>query len=146
MAEIKNTNPYRNMKYQLQMAGQTVAGFSLASLQSDDGSDDEVEAVSPETQRVLSGLKKYSALTLKRGLTDSVMLQNWFTETQLDGSSGMMQDFTLVLLNEMGTQSLAWKISRAWPSTYRTSELKAGGTVVVIMSLVLQLETIEEVS
>ena len=80
-------DPYRGFNFMVEIDGITQAGFQECS--GLDASTDPVdyrEGTDPNHVRKLSGLNKYSPITLKRGITDSDELWKW-RQTVIDGKT-----------------------------------------------------------
>ena len=69
------------------------------------------------------GLTKYSNLVLKRGLTKSNELYEWFKQTK----QGTIErrDIVVSILNQENEPFAVWKMSNCWPTKYSSSTLKA---------------------
>ena len=74
------------------------------------------EGTDPNHVRKLSGLNKYSAITLKRGITDSDELWKW-RQTVIDGKTER-KNGSIVLLDEAGAEKLRWNFTNAWPTKW----------------------------
>lgn len=143
------TAPYRGFKFSVEIAGIQVAAFSEATVP-----DISVETVDyregsdPTYKRKLSGLTSYGSLSLKKGLTDSMDLYNWFilvTEKGSDGSK-VQKNISLILMDASGEEKVRWNIINAWPTKYESSGLNAGSSEVMIETLELTLDYITRAS
>jgi len=91
----------------------------------------------------MAGLKKYTNITLKRGIMQS---DNKFFEWL---SSGMKlskvdrKDLTISLLNEKHEPVMTWKVIRAFPVKLEGPQLKAMGNEVAIESIEIAHEGLE---
>ena len=89
------------------------------------------------------GLKKYTNITLKRGIMQS---DNKFFQWL---SSGMKlskvdrKDITISLLNEKHEPVMTWKVIRAFPVKLEGPQLKAMGNEVAIESIEIAHEGLE---
>src|SRR6266704_3661662 len=68
------------------------------------------------TQRKIPGLKKFTDITLKRGVTGHVGFWNWIVEA-LNGKVRRTAG-SIMLLDENRNEVMRWNFSRAWPCKY----------------------------
>ncbi|MEX5301258.1 phage tail protein [Kocuria sabuli] len=90
------------------------------------------------------GLRKYSNVTLKRGIAPVVAgngLFEWYNSISV--GTAERRDVTVSLLNEEGDPVVAWKIRDAWPVKLEGPGLKSTGTDVAIESVEFACEGIE---
>jgi phage tail-like protein len=93
--------------------------------------------------RKLTGLARYSDVTLKRGIIGVLDLYNWLDEIR-NGDEGASRSVTIQLRNEDHTQTvMTWKLLRARPVKYVTGPLNAKGMDVAMEELVLAYERLE---
>ena|SRR6266545_1741622 len=136
-------DPYRGFNFLVELDGITNAGFqecggldvSTDPIDYRDGSD-------PLHVRKLPGLNKFSAITLKRGLTDSKDLWDW-RNTVIEGRTER-KNGSIVLLDEKGQEKLRWNFVNAWPSKWTGPAFNSTGNSVAIESLELTHEEIKK--
>lgn len=90
------------------------------------------------------GLRKFSNVTLKRGIAPAVSgngLFEWYNSISI--GTVERRDVTVSLLNEEGDPVMAWKIRDAWPVKLEGPGLKSTGTDVAIESVEFACEGIE---
>ena len=90
------------------------------------------------------GLRKYSNVTLKRGIAPRESgngLFLWFNSVTIGAAD--RRDVTVMLLNEEGNPAMKWKISAAWPVKLEGPSLKSTGTDVAIESVEFACERID---
>ncbi len=93
--------------------------------------------------RKLTGLARYSDVTLKRGIIGVLDLYDWLNEIR-NGLEGTLRTVTIQLRNEDHTQIvMTWKLLRARPVKYLAGPLNAKGTDVAMEELVLAYERLE---
>jgi phage tail-like protein len=90
------------------------------------------------------GLRKYSNVTMKRGIAPAETgngLFRWYNSITV----GLVdrRDVSVMLLNELGHPGMTWKIRAAWPVKLEGPGLKSTGTDVAIESLEFACEGIE---
>lgn len=112
------------------------------------GLDIEIEAVSfregssPEdTFKKIPGLRKFSDITLKRGIIkgDNEFF-SWINTKQIGTIE--RRDLTISLLDENHQPVVVWKVKNAFPVKYAGPVLEANGSDLAIETLVLTHEGI----
>jgi phage tail-like protein len=91
-----------------------------------------------------AGLRKFSNVTLKRGIAPQESgngLFEWFNSVTVGAVD--RRDVTVSLLNEENNPAMTWKIRAAWPVKLEGPGLKSTGTDVAIQSLEFACEGIE---
>jgi phage tail-like protein len=85
------------------------------------------------TVRKIPGLKKYTNLTLKWGVTGDVTFWNWV----VDGMNGLVQraPAAVVLLDENRQEVMRWNFRRAWPCKYTGPGLNAKNNEIAMETL-----------
>jgi phage tail-like protein len=127
-------DPYGAFNFLVEIDGVEVAAFSEATglestvdvIEYRDGSDDI-------TVRKLPGLKKYTNLVLKRGLTDNRSLWTWY-KMVLDGQIER-RSVTVTLLNEARKPALRFAVRNAWPCGWSGPSFDATKSAVAIETL-----------
>ena len=89
----------------------------------------------------LPGRRKWSDITLKRGLSNSLSLWQWYQKTV----AGQMdrREVTIMLFDETQVRHMQWNVKRAFPIKWEGPSLKVDGTTVGIETLVLTHEGFE---
>src|SRR4051812_10884286 len=88
------------------------------------------DGLSPDFSMLkLSGLKKYSNITLKRGIApaDNDFFE-WINATKM--STADRRDLIISLLNENHPPVMTWKVKQAWPVKVDGPSLKSSGNEV----------------
>jgi phage tail-like protein len=87
------------------------------------------------TVRKLPGLKKYTNLVLKWGVTGDVTLWKWI----LDGLNGVVANprptAAVILLDENRSEVMRWNFRRVWPCKYTGPGLNAKNNEIAIETL-----------
>ena len=121
--------------------GGTSVGFSEVS-----GLTSEYELIeyrdgsSPEFTKIkMPGLKKYSNITMKRGIipADNEFF-DWLNSTQMNNPE--RRDLTIKLLNEAHEPVMVWNVKNAFPLKVEGPSLKSDGNEVAIESIELAHE------
>jgi phage tail-like protein len=75
------------------------------------------------TVRKLPGLKKFTNITLKRGITGDLAFWNWIVE----GMNGTVvrTEGSILLLNENRQEVMRWNFKRGWPCKFSGPGLNA---------------------
>ena len=121
--------------------GGTRIGFSEVT-----GLTQEIQAIEyrdgsfPEYSSIkMPGLRKYSNITLKRGVVKSDNdFFNWLSTVKLNTIE--RRDLTISLLDENHEPVMTWKIQSAFPVKVEGPQLKAAGNEVAIESIELAHE------
>jgi phage tail-like protein len=136
-------DPYRGFNFVVEIDGTSAAGFREVgglSLMTDpveyrEGTD------KPLHMRKLTGLRKFSNLTFKRGFTDNKALWNWYKDV-LNGKVER-RDGAIVLRDEEHNPVLRWKFTDGWICKWEGPALNATSNDVVIESMEICVERVE---
>ncbi len=137
--------PIGKFRYKVEIDGIEAGGFSEVS--GFDASIDVMEYREGDMVRTpskLPGLIKYSNVTLKQGVTDSMVLYDWITT----GVNGAVErkTLTITLLDEEEAAAASWQIINAWPVRYMSPDFNATASEIAIESLELAHEGLTRVS
>jgi len=133
-------NPYSAFKFVLQIDGVNVAGFSEVSGLTTETDIIEYREGNEDTMvRKLSGSRKYTNITLKRGYTNSQVLWNW-RQTVIQGA-GQPKSGTIILQNE-GQPALKWSFRKGLPNKWEGPSMNAKTNEVAIETLAIACEDI----
>jgi phage tail-like protein len=91
--------------------------------------------------RKLPGRVRYGNVVLRRGISGSLELWEWFKAVR-DGQL-LRRDVAITLLDEARAPVQRWLLRDAWPAKFETSDLNAKGNEVVIETLELAVESID---
>jgi phage tail-like protein len=93
------------------------------------------------TVRKLPGLKKFTAITLKRGVIGDLAFWNWI----LDAMKGkiLRTEGSVVLLDENRQEVMRWNFKRGWPSKWTGPSLNAKNNEIAMESLEISHEGLE---
>ena len=136
-----DTNPITNFQFKVEFGGENV-GFQEVDLP-----ESEIEIIEyregsdvHSSVRKIPGRTKHTNLVLKRGLTNSLDLYEWFRQTK----QGVVErrDITVSILNEEKEPFVTWKLTNCWPTKYSGSTLMAKGNKVVIETLEIAVEDV----
>ncbi|MGB7922511.1 MAG: phage tail protein [Pyrinomonadaceae bacterium] len=136
-------DPYRSFNFLVEIDGITQAGFQeVSGLDASTDSTDYREGSDPNHVRKLTGLNKYSAITLKRGITDSDELWKW-RATAIDGKT-QRKNGSIILLDEAGQEKLRWNFFNAWPSKWTGPSFNSTSTAVAVETLEITHEEVKK--
>lgn len=140
MATGERRDPYRSFNFQIEIDGVPLGAFSECSgLTAEGDSVDYREGTDlPLHVRKLTGLRKYSHLTLKRGYTQDKSLWTWFGNI-MNGVQDR-RNVTIVLRDEQRQPVLRWHAENAWINKIEGPSLKAVGNEVAMESVELVYE------
>jgi phage tail-like protein len=139
----QRTDPYKNYNFLVEIDNIKSAGFSVCIIP-----DTSVEVIEYREGsdgvtgvRKLPGRVKYSNLVLKRGLTNSQDLWNWYKNVATGVAD--RRQVSVTLLDDSKAAVMTWRFSNAWPTKYEVSPLQGKGNDVVIESLEIAHEGME---
>jgi phage tail-like protein len=140
----ERVDPYRVYRFKIEMDGITRAGFREVS--GLDSAQDPIEYregdEKPLTVRKLPGLKKYSNITLKWGITDDASLWEW-RKKAIDGKVER-KNGSIIMLNDANEEKLRWNFRDGWPTKWTGPSFNATGNEVAIETLEIAHEGIEK--
>ena len=93
-----------------------------------------------EIQRV--GQTRFSPIVLKRGVTDSTDLFNWFNLVTRGGNYGFRLDGTITVKGAQAETILTWKLSDVLPTRFKGADLSSTASQVAIEELTLIHESL----
>lgn len=142
MATGTRVDPYRGYNFRVEIDGITQAGFQeVSGLDATTASQDYREGTDPGHVRKLPGLNTYTAITLKRGITDSSELWSW-RKTVIDGRA-QRKNGSIVLCDETGTEKIRWNFSEAWPTKWTGPALNSTSNAVAVEALEITHEELK---
>lgn len=128
------SDPYRSYNFLIEIDGIIQAGFQeCTGLDTSTDPIDYREGTDANHVRKLPGLNKFTAITLKRGITDSDELWKW-RSTVVQGKAER-RNGSIVLLDDTGTERLRWNFHEAWPSKWTGPSFNATGNTVAVETL-----------
>ena len=137
--------PHGRFRYKVEIDGLAAGGFSEVS-----GFDVSIDVMEyregdmVQTPMKVPGLKKYSNITLKQGLADSMVLYDWII-TGVDGAVDR-KTITITLLDEEEAPAASWQVINAWPVKYTAPDFNAMSSEVAIETLEIAHEGMVRVS
>lgn len=145
MATADLKDPYVNFNFHVELDGITRAAFHEAS-----GFDSTIDIIEHReggentTTRKVPGLTKHGNITLKWGVTDDRLLDDW--HQQAVAGNVERKNGSIVVLNRKGDEVARWNFARAWPAKYTLPSFNAEGNDIAIQTLELAHEGLQRVS
>lgn len=142
-------DPYKHFKFRVKWDNKYVAGVShVSALKRSTDVIEHREGGDPSAVRRSPGRTTFEPITLQRGVTHDPEFEAWanlvwklgvgINEVAL---ASFRKDVTIELHNEAGQLVLAYKVHRAWVSSYQAlPDLDAGSSGTAIESITLQHE------
>ena len=84
----------------------------------------------------LPGRRKYGNIILKRGLTDSLDLWEWY-QSVIAGNDQMRRNLSIILYDETHENGMRWEVVDAFPLRWEGPSMKVDGKAVTIETLEL---------
>jgi len=128
-------DPYRGFNFRVEIDNSTVAGFRECSglaLNTDPVDYREGTDV-PLSVRKLTGLRKFTNITLKRGYTDNTELWKWYKNV-LNGVTDR-RNGSIVLQDEEHKDVLRWNFENGWIAKWEGPTMNATSNDVAIESI-----------
>jgi phage tail-like protein len=93
------------------------------------------------TVRKIPGLKKFTNITLKRGVIGDLAFWNWIVE----GMNGLVRrtEGSVLLLDENRREVMRWNFKRGWPSKWTGPGLNAKNNEIAMETLEICHEGLE---
>jgi phage tail-like protein len=130
-------DPLRGFRFRLQIDGITKAGFREVS--GLDAANDAFEYRDGDDGllRKLSGLRKFSNITLKRGITDDPGFWKW-RKAVMDGKiQDARSNGQIIILDDEGKEAAAWAFTNGWPTHWTGPTVNATANEILIDTLEL---------
>ncbi len=136
---IQRQDPYSNFSYLVEIDGLLVGGFSeVSGLQVETEVEEYREGGCNDYVHKFPKGSKQSNLTLKRGMTDSVILWNWHSLV-VQGLPGAVTRHSgrIILRDARGREKWHWIFEGAYPVKWVGPEFSGDGNAVAIETLEL---------
>ena len=134
-------DPFKSFSFLVEIDGVTAAAFRMVSGLAAEAEVIEFRELGGSHSIKLPGRIRYPNVTLRRGLTTSRELWDWW-ETVRDGTL-QRRTVLIALLDDSGQPVLRWTLREAWPVKWELSELGASKNEVAIETLELAHEGLE---
>ena len=148
MATGDRKDPFRGFKFRVEIDGIQRAGFREAS--GLDSSQDPIDYREGDdktmTIRKLPGLKKFSNIVLKRGITDDMDLWKWRKQVMDGKIKDARKHGSIILMDDEGNDKARWDFVEGWPTKWTGPSFNATGNEVAIETLELAHEGVDRKS
>jgi phage tail-like protein len=95
-----------------------------------------------DQQRILIGQPEFSDITLKRGITNSLIFWTWLNEI-LIGKTNRRRTINILVFNQAGETMQCWTLIGSIPVSWNAPALQADSTTVAIEELTLAYEGLQ---
>lgn len=134
-------DPFKNFSFLVEIDGVAAAAFrSVSGLAAEAEVIEYRELGGPQSIK-LPGRIRYPNVTLRRGLTTSRELWDWW-QTVRDGTI-QRHTVLIALLDDSGQPVLRWTLREAWPVRWELSELDASKNEIAVETLEIAHERLE---
>ncbi len=89
------------------------------------------------------GNMTYTNMTLRRGLTVSITFWNWIQTVQDGNWAKQRRDGSLVIYNQAAEEQFRFEFKRAWPVSYKISDLDVAGRSFEIEEVEVTVEELK---
>lgn len=129
-------DPYISFKFQVEIQGLIVGGFSeVSGLQVETKTQDFREGGLNDRLHKLPKGTEQSNLTLKRGITDSDILWKWYQDV-VDGKV-KRKSGRIILMDFEGNEKWHWTFEDAYPVKWVGPDFKANSNAAAVETLEL---------
>jgi phage tail-like protein len=135
MATGERVDPYRTFNFRVEIDKLSIGAFSECSgLSSDGDSVDYREGTDLQLSvRKLTGLRKYSNITLKRGYAANKELWDWYANI-VNGVKDR-RNGSIILRDEERKDVMRWSFENGWINKIEAPSFKASGNEVAMESV-----------
>jgi phage tail-like protein len=137
MATGNRVDPFLSYNFKIEVEDLVVGGFSEVS-----GLELEIEmheyregGVNGFIHKRAGPAKYVSNLVLKRGVTDSKVLWNWYWDV-VHGTIAR-KNLSILLMDQAGVEKLRWNFQQAYPVKWSGPGLRTGSSEVAVETLEL---------
>ncbi len=98
------------------------------------------------TSRKVPGLVTYNDMTLEKGMYNNPQLYDWFCSFLCGETVDPVQTATITVYDNQGVPTARWELYNAWPKEYRSEDLDAENSSILVESLTIAHEGIQRVT
>jgi phage tail-like protein len=140
MPPVFRADPYAGHQFEIIVNGLSDDGFAVkGSFSECSGLDVAMDPIEYRngsedfTVRKIPGLKKFTNITLKRGIIGDLTFWNWI----VSGMRGTVdrREGSVVLLDETKAEVMRWHFKRGWPTKFTGPSLNAKNNEIAMESL-----------
>ncbi|MDJ0770660.1 MAG: phage tail protein [Ilumatobacter sp.] len=103
----------------------------------------ELNLMGKEVIKKLPGKKSWEDIVLKRGVTDSTAVDDWFGEILKGNVDAARKNGSIVLYDYAGGEVRRYNFKNAWPNKVSVSGLQAGSSDIAVEEVTLSHEGLE---
>ena len=148
MPPVTRPDPYGGYNFQVTVNGVSDDGTAVkGSFTEASGLEVEISPIEYRngsediTVRKIPGLKKFTNITLKKGITGDLEFWNWILDAmngQVNRTSG-----SIMLLDENRQEVMRWNFTRGWPCKHTGPGLNAANNEIAMDTLEICHEGLE---
>ena len=94
----------------------------------------------------LPGNVKSGNLTLRRGMTSSKALWDWFEAVQMGNWAKQRKNASLTIYDQAANSQVRFELSGAWPTSYKIADVNARSTDIEIEEVEVAFEEFKRVN
>jgi len=94
---------------------------------------------------MVPGRLKWTPITLRRGITDSMAAWKWRKEVEDGNVMTARANGSIVMVDQTGTEVARWNFQRAWPSKISGPQMNSGSNDIGVEEIVIVHEKLERV-
>lgn len=147
MAEVME-DPLVSFHYQVDIGGMIVGQFMECSGLDIEYDGAELQITSPKGVPMVvqqPGRKKFSDITLKRGVTSSLDIWDWRKLIEDGDVDSARVNGSITLCQQDGTPVAMWNFERGWPSKVTGPQPKSDSNEIGVEEVVIVHEFLERV-
>lgn len=132
----RRADPFIGCRFQVEITGLVVAGFSeVTGLQFETEVEEYREGGINDYVHKLPKITRQANITLKRGITDSDDLYQWFVSSAQGNIE--RKNILIMLMDEQGQAKKRWTLAQAFPVKWVGPDFKADSSIVAIETIEL---------
>lgn len=140
MATGDRVDPFVNFNFKVELDGIIQAAFHEVS-----GLDSAIDVIEHReggelTPRKYPGQVKYTAITLRRGMTADTQLYDWHRQWATGDVTAQRKNGSIVLLDRQGQEVMRWNFQNAWPSKWSAPSFTSEASDIAVESIELAHE------
>ena len=146
---MPDKDPLVSSWFGVEFQGQIVGAFRECTGLGSENEVVEYKASGQKGEYVIKkvpGRLKWTNITLKRGVTDSMEAWKWRKLVEQGKITDARKNGTITMYNQQGDPVAKWNFTNAWPSKLNGPSANAGNNEVAIEELELTHEGYERVS
>ena len=141
MATGDRKDPFAVFNFMVDIDGMEAVFSECSGLSTDTDAIEYRTGEADNTVSKIPGLKKFTNITLKRGMTRDLALWEW-RKTVMDGVTERKSG-SITLLNEAREAVLRWNFKEGWPTKWEGPSMNATGNEIAIETLEIVHEGLE---